>query len=45
MAKRIGEVCAMYFDSHSDIWCDVTQQLELGNTDVFNKRHFCYMLD
>ena len=29
----------MYFDSHSDIWCDVTQQLELGNTDVFNKRH------
>ena len=29
----------MYFDSHSDIWWDVTQQLELGNTDVFNKRH------
>lgn len=29
----------MYFDSHSDIWCDITQQLELGNTDIFNKRH------
>lgn len=29
----------MYFDSHADIWCDITQQRELGMTDVFNKRH------
>jgi len=29
----------MYFDAHSDIWCDVTNRRLKGETDVFHKHH------
>lgn len=29
----------MYFDAHSDIWCDVTTRRLKGETDVFRKHH------
>lgn len=29
----------MYFDAHSDIWCDVTNRRLKGETDVFRKHH------
>ena len=29
----------MYFDAHSDIWCDVTARRLKGETDVLRRRH------
>lgn len=29
----------MYFDAHSDIWCDVTARRLKGETEVFRRRH------
>ena len=29
----------MYFDAHSDIWCDVTTRRLNGETNVFDRCH------
>ena len=29
----------MFFDAHSDIWCDVTTRRLRGETDILRKHH------